>query len=121
MLRRLVVSFLMPTALMTTAAWAASPFAGRWDITVKSADATYPDWLEVVEKDGAATARVQPRTGSVRPVKIVSNEGGKMVLQISAANKKNPETTWELSASGGKIGGTESHGGAKFAELAGVK
>jgi hypothetical protein len=99
----------------------ASPFAGRWDITVKSADATYPDWLELVEKDGTATARIQPRTGSVRPAKVVSLDGGRLVLELSAANTKRPGTTWELTAGNGKISGAEKHGNDAFAQLAGVR
>lgn len=117
---RRLIPFLLSACLISTA-WAASPFAGRWDVTVKSADATYPDWFELTEKDGTATVRLQPRTGSVHPVKLVSLDGNRLVLQLSAANTKRAETTWELTAAGGKISGTEKHGSEAFAQLAGVR
>ena len=40
-----------------------SPFSGRWDITVTTPNATYPGWMELVEKDGQPVARYQPRGG----------------------------------------------------------
>jgi len=42
---------------------AASPFAGRWDINITSGNEKYPDWMELVEKDGTPQVRVQPRSG----------------------------------------------------------
>jgi len=39
---------LMPPPART----AASPFAGRWDLTFTTADASYPSWMEVAEKEG---------------------------------------------------------------------
>ncbi|HLW77097.1 MAG TPA: DUF1080 domain-containing protein, partial [Bryobacteraceae bacterium] len=100
-----------------------SPFAGRWDLTVTSQrdGQTYPDWMEIVEKDGAATARVQPRTGSVRPATVVKMEGNRLTLRLSAATAKRPETTWELTAAGGKISGTENRGSEAVAKMAGVR
>ena len=98
-----------------------NPFAGRWDIVVTTGDQTYPDWMELVEKDGAIQARMQPKGGSVHPVTVVKLEGDHLTLRISAAGKKNPETTWELTASGGKIAGTEKHGDQAFARLSGVR
>jgi hypothetical protein len=113
-------SFVAAT-LLASFTQAANPFLGRWDITVTAGNQTYPDWLEVTDKDGAPQARVQPRTGSVHPVKVVSIDGNKLTLQLAAANTKRTETTWELTAAGGKISGTEKHGSEAFATLAGVK
>jgi hypothetical protein len=62
---------------------AASPFAGRWDITIKSATETYPDWLEVTENGGSLTARVQPKDGSVHSVKSVSVEGSHLLVAFA--------------------------------------
>lgn len=118
-----VCSFVLVTA---TAAFAQSPFDGRWDITVTATSAktgtqTYPDWMEIVEKDGAATARIQPRTGTVRPATVVKVEGDHLTLRLSAATSKRPETTWELTAAGGRISGTENHGTEVAAKMAGVR
>jgi hypothetical protein len=130
MTRRMLLSSLATTSLVLAAfsirlvpayAQSRNPFAGRWDIVVTAGDQTYPDWLELVEKDGAVQARVQPKSGNVRPVTVIKLEGDHLTLRISAANKKNPETTWELTASGGKISGTEKHGDQAAAQLAGVR
>lgn len=77
--------------------------------------------MELVQKDGAIQARMQPKGGSVHPVTVIKLEGDHLTLRISAAGKKNPETTWDLTASGGKISGTEIHGDHVFAKLAGVR
>jgi hypothetical protein len=106
---------------MPARAQSRSPFAGRWDIVVTAGNQTYPDWMELTEKDGAPQVRVQPRTGSVHPVKVVALEGNHLTLQLSAANAKRPETTWELTAAGGKISGSEKHGSDATAQLAGVR
>ncbi len=97
-----------------------TPFAGRWDIVVTTKDATYPDWLELAQKDGEWAARMQPRAGSVHAVKIVKLDGDHLTLLVSAANKKRPDTTWELTAAAGKFSGIEKHGDETAAQLAGV-
>lgn len=112
---------LVAAGLTPLIAQSKNPFAGRWDIAVTSGNQTYPDWMELTEKDGVPQARVQQRTGNVRPVKVVALEGNRLTLQLSAANAKRPETTWELTASGGKISGNEKHGDAATAQLAGVR
>ena len=38
-----------------------NPFAGRWDIVVAAANETYPDWMEMIERDGSWQARMQPK------------------------------------------------------------
>ena len=100
---------------------ASSPFVGRWDITVTTDKATYPDWMELVEKDGAPQVRVQPRTGSVHPVSNVKLEGAHLTLTLSPANKKYPETTWDLTASGNRFSGTQKRGDVVMGKLAGVR
>jgi len=123
MTRPSFVSFICTAAIAVVPLFSQlkSPFAGRWDLVVTAGDQTYPDWMELAEKDGAWQARVQPRTGSVHPVKVVKLEGNHLTLLISAANKKRGDTTWELIAAGGKISGVEKHGEENAAQLAGVR
>ena len=61
------------------------PFAGRWDLTVKTSSALYPAWIEVTDKDGKPEARIQPRGGSVRPAHEVKLDGNHLVVTISPA------------------------------------
>jgi hypothetical protein len=36
---------------------ASKPFLGRWDLTVTNGTRTWPQWMEVVEKDGKIEGR----------------------------------------------------------------
>src|SRR5579885_449307 len=98
----------------------ASPFLGRWDITITGQNGSYPDWMEVVEKDGALSARVQPRGGSVHPVAGVKVDGSRLLVTVSAANARSPEVTWDLSANGDRLTGTQKRGD-NTAQVAGVR
>jgi|CZKE01.1.fsa_nt_gi hypothetical protein len=49
----LAATLLLPALAQTSA----NPFLGRWDLTVTGPRNSFPDWLEVTEKDGALTAR----------------------------------------------------------------
>jgi len=91
---------------------AKNPFAGRWDLTVKTATETYPDWIEITE-DNAAT--VQLRTGSILPAKDVKNEGGKLSLTPAGG------MSWQLSVAGDRLTGTEQRSGSEYAKITGVR
>lgn len=108
-------------ALAPARSQTSNPFAGRWDIVVTAAKETYPDWMEMVERDGSWQARMQPKGGSVHPVNVVKQDGDHLTLRILAANTKRPESTWELTAAGGRISGEEKHGDQVFAKLMGVR
>jgi hypothetical protein len=89
-----------------------NPFAGRWDFTVTAPDATYPSWMEVTEENGAPKVRVQGRSGSVRPVADVKQEGGHLLLTMG-------QLTWDLESANGQLTGTQKRGD-RTATLAGV-
>ena len=97
-----------------------APFVGRWDITITTQNGSYPDWMEVVEKDGQLSARVQPRGGSVHPAAGVKVDGSHLLVTVSAAAANRPEVTWDLTSSGDSISGTQKRGGAT-AQIAGVR
>lgn len=111
---------------------AASPFAGRWDMTVTRGTLTFPSWIEVVDKDGGVEARVQQRTGNVTPAAGAKIDGSRLIVAVSAAtparpaegkrpaSQARPELVWELTASGGKITGTSKQGKSEY-QLAGVR
>ena len=98
----------------------ADPFLGRWDITVTARSGSYPDWIEVTEKGGQLAARVQPRGGSVHPAAAVKVEGSHLMVTVSAATSRGPEVTWDLTASGDHLNGTQKRG-ENTAEIAGVR
>jgi hypothetical protein len=100
---------------------AASPFAGRWDLTVTTPNSTYPGWMEFTEKGGQPEVRVQPRAGSVRKASGVKVDGSRMTLVMSPAAENRPEMTWELSVANGRLTGTQKRGGSVAGQLAGVR
>lgn len=115
---------LLPAAAQTPA----SPFAGRWDVTITTPKDAYPGWLEVVDKSGALTARVMSRAGSVFPVKEVTLEKAagkskvaKLVVTLEAAEGTRPSTRWELTAAGDKLNGELKRGAETAGKLAAVR
>ena len=110
-----------------------SPFAGRWDLTVKSATATYPSWMEVVEKDGSLQLRVQEREGAVHPAAAVKVSGSTLTVTVAAAaparaadekrpaRRAQPAFTWEVTAKGGKLSGVQKRGDSVDGQMSGVR
>ena len=111
--------FLVP--LLAAALLGASPFTGRWDLTVTAPAGSYPGWMEFVETGGAPQVRVQPRAGTARPARDVKVDGARMTLTLTPAGPKGPATTWELSVAGGRLTGTQKRGGTENGRLAGVR
>ncbi|MGE5570566.1 MAG: DUF1080 domain-containing protein [Rhodospirillales bacterium] len=112
---------------------AADPdFAGRWDMTVTTANETYPSWMEVVQKDGELSVRVQERTGNVHPVAAANLDGSRLIVTVSAAaparpaeegrpaSPARPALVWELSLENGRLTGVQKRGD-QSAQLAGVR
>ena len=97
------------------------PFAGRWDFTVTTDARTYPQWMEVVERDGGPQIRIQPRGGAVRPAVAAKVEGSHLLITVSAATATQPEVKWDLTASGGKLTGVQKSGDVVNAQLAAVR
>ena len=97
-----------------------SPFAGRWDMTIQPpTGSAYPQWLELVEKNGALEGRYQPRGGAARPVVASKMVDGHLILTLSAA--AGSAITWELTAAGDKLNGVEKVGDVAGPQVAGVR
>jgi hypothetical protein len=95
----------------------ATVFLGRWDMMVTPATGNpYPQWMELVEKNGKLAGRVQPRGGGWRPILEARVDGGKLVVNVDA------KSSWELTSPGpDKLTGIEKRGGADGPGLAGVR
>ncbi len=129
----IVTTLAMVVLIQPLAAQRKNPFVGRWDINVTTEKETYPNWMEVVEKDGALQVRIQPRGGNVRPAVGAKMEGSRLLVTVSpatparaaagerTATPARPELTWELTAKGSKFTGTQTLGDAANAKLAGVR
>ncbi len=96
-------------------------FVGRWDLTVNAPNGSYPDWLEVSEKDGGLQARYQPRGGSVRPIEKAEMVGNHLILTIAAASGKRSALSWDLTVAGDKISGDQKRGAEVMFQLSGMR
>jgi hypothetical protein len=112
---------------------AGAAFAGRWDLTFTKADASFPSWMEIVEKDGGVQVRAQEREGGVHPMSAASIEGKKLIVTVSAAAPARPAEEgrparparpvhiWELTAKSGVLTGVQKRGDAVVAKIRGVR
>src|ERR1035438_7924988 len=100
-------------ALILTAALHAqtSSFVGRWDFNLGPERAS---WLGITEKNGGLDVWYQPTGGNVYQVKDVKVDGSHLLLTVS------PNTTWDLTAAGGKLTGVHKKGD-KTLDLTGVR
>jgi hypothetical protein len=112
---------LLTLCLVASAAFAQSnPFLGRWDLTVKTATDSYPDWLELSNKDGKLDAFIQPRSGGATHTTDVTLNGSKLVITMRAG-RGGPAPIWDLTTAGGKLTGSIKREDKVIAEIAGVR
>jgi hypothetical protein len=99
----------------------AKPFLGRWDLTLTGPNGTYPDWMELMDKDGKLEGRVQPRGGAVRPIGAAKVEGTHLIVTVAPPTERSPETTWDLTANGDRLEGVQKRGNSSDTKIAGVR
>ena len=97
---------------------AKNPFLGRWDVTVTAGQDTYPDWIEVSQKDGKLAAHVQPRSGGAVWASDVKLDGDRLIVTMGGG--RGPAITWELTAKGDAFSGSLRRGDG-VALVAGVR
>jgi hypothetical protein len=100
-----------------------NPFTGQWDIQVSPTanGASYPDWMEVVDKDGATTLRIQPRSGGAFTATDFKISASHLSVTWPHADTKAPLVTWEIDLTENRINGTERRSGSVVAFLAGTR
>ena len=89
---------------------AGSPLVGRWDFNIETPNGTRAAWLGITEKDGKLDVWYQPTGGNVFQVTDFKANGSHLSFTPGKANGKNPATTWELDAKGGKLVGEQKRG-----------
>ena len=99
---------------------AGSPFAGRWDLTVKTPKDIYPSWMEFTEKDGSPAIRIVGRVASAHPATDVKVEGAHVSFTTTEWFEKDIKVTWEMSVAGRKITGNQKREDGVEGELTGV-
>jgi Domain of Unknown Function (DUF1080) len=88
-------------ALLPLMANAASPFAGRWDLTISTANDVYPSWMAFADEGGQPAVRIVGRTGSVYPARDPKVQGSRLTLA---------DPPWDLTVKNGQISGRTPDG-----------
>ena len=109
----LVRLFAAPALLLCAAAGPAcaqanAPIIGRWDLTVQSADRTYPSWVEV-SLSGSRTlvGRFVGGGGSARPIARVEYSNGAVKFAIPPQwDRENADLVFEGTLTGDALSGT---------------
>jgi hypothetical protein len=114
-MKQLCLFLTAAAAFLTAAAQPHEPFLGRWDVTVTTATATYPDWLNVELKDGHLSGTIQPRSGSAFAVDDLKKDGPNHLVI------KAKQATWDLTLNGDQFTGSIKQGDAAQGQLAGVR
>ena len=118
-MKQLLTLFIATVAFAGAGLAQRNPFLGRWDLTITTAQDTYPDWLEVTESGGKLDALIQPRSGGARHASDAKLEGSRLL--ITPGGGRGPAMTWELTAQGDKLAGTIKRGETESARIAGVR
>lgn len=87
------------------AAESVKAYLGRWDLTLRAPDRTYPSWLEVSEEAGKLKARMVGRWGHAHPLKDVEFSKGRLRF---ASPKEEEETPSDITFEGKLVGNTLS-------------
>ncbi|MBO0721995.1 MAG: DUF1080 domain-containing protein [Blastocatellia bacterium] len=98
-----------------------SPILGRWDLTVRGSDAPYTSWLEVTEAEGKLQGRFVGRFGSVRPIRQIEFNDGKLKFSLPPQfEQMKVDLVFEGKLTGEKLeGSTNGEDGATL-QWAGV-
>jgi len=105
---------------LTLPALAQNAFLGRWDLTLTSPRGSWPQWMEIVQRDGKLDGRIQPRGGAVRPIVAAKEEGGHLLITVQSAGR-GPEIAWDLTVSGDKLTGAQKQGENAETRIEGVR
>jgi hypothetical protein len=85
----------------------ASPFLGRWDLTLKAPDRDWPSWIEISQEDGQLKARFTGRWGSARPLpKVEISEGKLTFVSPKAEEDSKADMVFEGKLTGKALIGT---------------
>lgn len=125
---RLMLSLVLGLFLFAAPrAQAPNPFLGRWDIATTTQGARDPrpvtraQWMEIVDRGGALTGRIQPTGGAVRDIVDATLDGRTLRITVTAAAAGRPATTWQLTSTGDAFTGVQKAGDAITAHLTGAR
>jgi hypothetical protein len=81
-------------------------FVGRWDITVQTAEGSYPSWLELNRDGDQFTGRFVGRVGHARPVSDITIEGSEIAFTLPTQYEQmDSDLSFKGTLSGGTLSG----------------
>lgn len=96
-------------------------FAGRWDLTIESADGSYPSWLEVTVQGEQLTGRFVGQVGHARPVPNISIEGSTLKFSLPTQYEDmDSDLSFTGELADGALSGTTNTQKLVAGELAGT-
>jgi hypothetical protein len=95
------------------------PFAGRWDLTITTANDTYPSWMEFTESNGNPQVHVVGRVASVHPGREVKLRGSSLSFVTDEWFGGEIPVVWEIHIAGGKLTGTQRRSDGVAGRIAG--
>ncbi len=100
----------------------AKAYLGRWDLTLKAADKTYPSWLEIRQEDGKLKAEMVGRWGNARPLPKVEVSAGRLTF-VSPKEEESSQIdlTFQGQLNGRTLSGTVNGPDGKTWQWTGVR
>lgn len=84
-----------------------SDIAGRWDVTVQTADGSYPSWFEINRAGEGYEGQFVGRVGSARPIPEIEYQEGMLRFSLPVQYESHPgDMTFEGEVQDGQLSGT---------------
>jgi hypothetical protein len=101
----------------------ADALLGRWDLTVQSADGSYPSWLEVMlRKETELMGRFVGQFGSNRHLSGITYEGGELVFRVAPQyERRKSDLVFKGKLVGDRLEGSTDDGAGKTLKWTGVR
>lgn len=94
-------------------------FVGRWDMTVQTAEGSYPSWLELTRKGDQFAGRFVGRVGHARPVSDIKVEGSSLAFTLPTQYEQmDSDLSFKGELVDGALSGKTNANAPKGTELA---
>lgn len=98
-----------------------NPFAGRWDLTVKTPTESYPAWMEVEGATGGLRVRVVGKLTSAHSAENVRQDDSKISFTSSERFGGPTKVSWEMTVNGSKLTGAQKREDGVTGQIIGVR
>jgi hypothetical protein len=96
------------------------PFAGRWDLTIKTPSDSYSSWMEFTTANGKPVVKIGGRVSSVHAATGVNVNGSHLSFNTSEWFGKPTPVKWDIESANNKLTGTQKREDGVTGQLTGV-